>query len=217
MRQQPGYFISVEGIEGVGKTTAVQFLSDYLNEKNLPLQRTREPGGTPLAEAIRALLLQTHAETMQAETELLLFFAARAQHLAQVIKPALAQGKIVLSDRFTDATYAYQGGGRGFDAARIAVLEDWVQAGLQPDLTLLLDAPVAVALARLQQRGQRRDRIEAEKTDFFTKIRHCYQQRAQQFSQRYCVIDANQSLSMVKADICQVIDDRLAHIQAVTT
>ena len=161
---------------------------------------TREPGGTPLAERIRELLLDPSGEPMAADTELLLVFAARAQHLQQVIRPALAKGCVVLCDRFTDATYAYQGGGRGLSIERIAQLEQFVQGELRPDLTLIFDLPVEVGLARAAARG-RLDRFEQEGRGFFEAVRQAYLQRAAQAPQRYRVLDAGQTLAQVQADI----------------
>lgn len=200
MTKQAGVFITVEGIEGVGKTTNMAFIQDYLQSHQVELTVTREPGGTPLAEQIRGLLLTHHDEALANDTELLLVFAARAQHLNQLINPALAQGKWVLSDRFTDATYAYQGGGRGLSMDMIANLENTVQGALRPDLTLLLDVPVEVGLARAGQRGEL-DRFEREKHAFFEKVRDTYLQRAAAEPKRFCIIDARQPLVGVQSDI----------------
>jgi dTMP kinase len=200
MTQKAGVFITLEGIEGVGKTTNMAFIQDYLQSHQVGLTVTREPGGTPLAEQIRALLLTNNEESLNDEAELLLVFAARAQHLSQLIKPALAQGSWVLSDRFTDATYAYQGGGRGLSMQMIADLENTVQGTLRPDLTLLLDVPVETGLARAGQRGVL-DRFEREKQAFFEKVRATYLQRASAEPERFCIIDASQPLAGVQADI----------------
>ena len=178
----------------------IRFVIDYLREQGIDVLLTREPGGTPLAERIRELLLDPSDEPMAADTELLLVFAARAQHLQQVIRPALARGCVVLCDRFTDATYAYQGGGRGLSVERIAQLEQFVQGELRPDLTLIFDLPVEIGLARAAARG-RLDRFEQEGRGFFEAVREAYLQRAAQAPQRYRVLDAGQSLAQVQADI----------------
>lgn len=195
-----GLFITLEGPEGAGKSTNREYLAERLREQGVDVLLTREPGGTPLAERIRELLLDSSDEPMAADTELLLVFAARAQHLQQVIRPALAKGGVVLCDRFTDATYAYQGGGRGLSIERIAQLEQFVQAELRPDLTLIFDLPVEVGLARAAARG-RLDRFEQEGRGFFEAVRQAYLQRAAQAPQRYRVLDAGQSLAQVQADI----------------
>lgn len=195
-----GLFITLEGPEGAGKSTNRDYLAARLCEQGLDVVLTREPGGTPLAERIRELLLAPSDETMHSDTELLLMFAARAQHLAQVIRPALARGAVVLCDRFTDATYAYQGGGRGVSIDRIATLETFVQGGLRPDLTLVFDLPVEIGLARAAARG-RLDRFEQEGLAFFEAVRQAYLQRAGREPQRYRLLDAAQSLEAVQATI----------------
>ncbi|QXI42167.1 dTMP kinase [Pseudomonas wayambapalatensis] len=195
-----GLFITLEGPEGAGKSTNREYLAARLREQGVDVVMTREPGGTPLAERIRELLLAPSDEAMAADTELLLMFAARAQHLAEVIRPALARGVVVLCDRFTDATYAYQGGGRGLPVERIAVLEDFVQGALRPDLTLVFDLPVEVGLARAAARG-RLDRFEQEGQAFFEAVRQAYLQRAAQAPQRYSLLDAGQSLEAVQRAI----------------
>jgi dTMP kinase len=195
-----GLFITLEGPEGAGKSTNREYLAERLREQGIDVLLTREPGGTPLAERIRELLLDPSDEPMAADTELLLVFAARAQHLQQVIRPALARGCVVLCDRFTDATYAYQGGGRGLSVERIAQLEQFVQGELRPDLTLIFDLPVEIGLARAAARG-RLDRFEQEGRGFFEAVREAYLQRAAQAPQRYRVLDAGQSLAQVQADI----------------
>ena len=195
-----GLFITLEGPEGAGKSTNREYLAERLREQGVDVLLTREPGGTPLAERIRELLLDPSDEPMAADTELLLVFAARAQHLQQVIRPALAKGCVVLCDRFTDATYAYQGGGRGLSIERIAQLEQFVQAELRPNLTLIFDLPVEVGLARAAARG-RLDRFEQEGRGFFEAVRQAYLQRTAQAPQRYRVLDAGQSLAQVQADI----------------
>lgn len=204
-----GQFITIEGTEGVGKSTNIAFITQYLKEKNIPLVVTREPGGTPLAEQIRGLLLENRDEKMDETAELLLVFAARAQHLKAVILPALQAGSWVLCDRFTDATYAYQGGGRGLDTQLIAQLENCVQADLRPDLTLLLDIDVKEGLARAGQRGKL-DRFELEHIEFFENVRAAYLQMAEQYSDRYAVINAAQSISGVQADIQKQLDGFLS-------
>ncbi|OQW94704.1 MAG: dTMP kinase [Beggiatoa sp. IS2] len=201
----PAYFITLEGIEGVGKTTQVTFLSDFLRQCPIPHIITREPGGTELGEKLRALLLSDTA--LCHDSELLLMFAARAEHLHQVIQPALARGEWVVCDRFTDASYAYQGAGRGIAPERIAQLEQWVQADLRPDLTFLLDAPVTTGLQRVQQRhhpGQS-DRFEREQQLFFEKVRNGYLKSATLSPHRYRVIDATVSVERVTEQLLTVI------------
>lgn len=203
-----GLFITLEGPEGAGKSTNRDYLAERLRAAGCDLLLTREPGGTLLAERIRELLLAPSAEPMAADTELLLVFAARAQHLAQVIRPALAAGKVVLCDRFTDATYAYQGGGRGLAAERIAVLEQFVQGELRPDLTLVFDLPVEVGLARAAARG-RLDRFEQEAQDFFEAVRQTYLARARLAPQRYRLLDAAQPLAAVQAQLDRLLPELL--------
>jgi dTMP kinase len=195
-----GLFITLEGPEGAGKSTNREYLAARLRAQGIDVVLTREPGGTPLAERIRDLLLAPSDESMAADTELLLVFAARAQHLAQVIRPALARGAIVLCDRFTDATYAYQGGGRGLSHERIAVLEDFVQGQLRPDLTLVFDLPVEIGLARASARGQL-DRFEQEGRAFFEAVRSTYLDRAKAAPDRYRLVDAALSLSEVQLSL----------------
>jgi dTMP kinase len=202
-----GLFITLEGPEGAGKSTNRDYLATRLREQGIDVLLTREPGGTPLAERVRELLLAPSEEPMAADTELLLVFAARAQHLAQVIRPALARGAVVLCDRFTDATYAYQGGGRGLSEARIEVLENFVQDTLRPDLTLVFDLPVEVGLARAAARG-RLDRFEQEGQSFFEAVRQTYLRRAALQPQRYYILDAAQSL----ADVQQALDNLLPQL-----
>ena len=195
-----GLFITLEGPEGAGKSTNREYLSARLREAGIDVVLTREPGGTPLAERIRELLLTPSEDAMCADTELLLVFAARAQHLAEVIRPALARGAVVLCDRFTDATYAYQGGGRGLSHARIAALEAFVQGDLRPDLTLVFDLPIEVGMARASARG-RLDRFEQEGRTFFDAVRSTYLQRAEAAPQRYRLIDAAQTLEQVQRQL----------------
>lgn len=195
-----GKFITVEGGEGAGKSTNLALVRELLGAANKDVVMTREPGGTPLGEQIRGLLLDARQTAMAVDTELLLMFAARAQHLAEVIQPALAQGKYVVCDRFTDATYAYQGGGRGVPQARIAQLETWVQGELRPDLTILLDLPVAQGLERAGNRSVP-DRFEREQAEFFEKVRAAYLALARQHPQRYRIIDASCPLAEVQAQL----------------
>jgi dTMP kinase len=202
--KKTGKFITLEGIEGVGKSANLQYIKTFLAEKGIDAIITREPGGGPVAERIRAIFLEKLPEKILPDTELLLLFAGRAQHLATVIKPALAQGKWVICDRFTDASYAYQGGGRHIASERIALLETWVQGDFQPDLTLLLDAPVEVALSRVQKRGGNSDRIEAENHAFFTRVRERYLARAEQYA-RYRVINAAQDIEKVQQALHDVL------------
>lgn len=195
-----GKFLTIEGTEGVGKSTNIAFIQSYLQSCGLEVVTTREPGGTPLAEELRALLLENRDEKMNETAELLLVFAARAQHLHTVILPALQQGKWVLCDRFTDATYAYQGGGRGLDLTLIEQLEQHVQGDVRPDLTLLLDIDVSIGLARAGQRGEL-DRFEKEQVDFFQRVRSAYLDRAGKDPRRYGVVDASCSLEEVQQQI----------------
>ena len=204
MNMKAGKFITVEGVEGVGKTTNIAFIKQWLDQQGIEHITTREPGGTPLAEGIRELLLSRREETVNENTELLMMFAARAQHLAEVILPALNRGRWVLCDRFTDATYAYQGGGRGVAMEKIALLENLVQGDLRPDMTLLLDIPVFQGLERARNRSEP-DRFEQEKLKFFEKVRNCYLSRAKSVPQQYRLIDASQSLENVQIDIQRVL------------
>ncbi|MHB9798897.1 dTMP kinase [Pseudomonas sp. MT3] len=195
-----GLFITLEGPEGAGKSTNREYLAERLRERGIEVQLTREPGGTPLAERIRELLLDPSDEKMAVDTELLLVFAARAQHIAEVIRPALARGAVVLCDRFTDATYAYQGGGRGLPVERIAQLELFVQGDLHPDLTLVFDLPVEIGLSRAAARG-RLDRFEQEGRAFFEAVRNTYLERARSEPARYHIVDAAQPLAEVQRDL----------------
>jgi len=199
-------FITIEGGEGVGKSSNIAFILSYLKDKAIDVVSTREPGGTELSEKIRDLLLDAKNKSMVSDTELLLMFAARAQHLEALIKPSLKKGKWVLCDRFTDATYAYQGGGRGISMQRIATLEEWVQGDLRPDLTILLDLPIEIGMQRASERSTP-DRIEQEKTHFFEAVRQCYLKMAANSPQRYRVIDASQTLEQVQKDIAAVLDE----------
>nr|WP_283950169.1 dTMP kinase [Pseudomonas piscis] len=195
-----GLFITLEGPEGAGKSTNREYLAERLRAAGIEVVLTREPGGTPLAERIREVLLTPADEIMNADTELLLVFAARAQHLATVIRPALERGAVVLCDRFTDSTYAYQGAGRGLSLARIAALEDFVQGPLRPDLSLVFDLPVEVGLARASARG-RLDRFEQEGREFFQKVRQAFLTRAQAAPERYFLVDASQPLAEVQRSL----------------
>ena len=212
-----GEFITLEGIEGVGKTTAVDCVVEVMEKLGRTVVATREPGGTALGEQIRKLALDRHASPIAPETELLLMFAARAQHLEEMIRPALARGECVVCDRFTDATYAYQGGGRGINPARIAQLEQFVQQGLAPDLTLLLDMSPEAAKERLEGRlrelNTQRDRFEQEQTDFFMAVRRAYLDRAAASPERFAVIDAAQPLEVVQAALSHVLEERVAQWQ----
>lgn len=199
-----GKFITIEGTEGVGKSTNLGFVRDWLNARGKHVVVTREPGGTPLAEEIRHLLLSNRDESVFPLTELLLIFAARAQHLEQVVKPALARGHWVLCDRFTDSTYAYQGGGRGFDQAQIRQLETLVQGGLRPDMTLILDIDIELGLKRARQRSEP-DRFEGETVAFFERVRGVYQALAADAPERYTLVDAGQPLAVVQENIEQVL------------
>lgn len=200
-----GAFITLEGGEGVGKSTQVAAAAGALAAVGVNVVRTREPGGTPLAEAIRDLLIGECAEGMDPDTELLLMFAARNQHLVRLIRPALARGDWVLCDRFTDATYAYQGAGRGIDRARIGALEAFVQRGVQPDLTLLLDAPVEIGLRRAARRNRDGDRFEREAGAFFERVREGYLARAATDPTRFRLIDAAQPLEAVRSQVSAVL------------
>lgn len=207
-----GKFISIEGIEGAGKSTQIQFIKTYLERFNQTVVVTREPGGTPLAEEIRELLLKPREERMSDDTELLLMFAARAQHINQVILPALSEGKWVVCDRFVDATFAYQGAGRGIHEERIAALSEWTLAGLKTDLTLLFDLPVDVGQQRVNQRLLQKDRFEQEKTDFFEKIRHCYLERAAAEPERIQIIDAEKSIAAIEQQVSNILDKLLKKV-----
>ena len=201
-------FITVEGSEGAGKSTNLEFIQERLQAAGKKLVMTREPGGTELGEAIRELLLGHKHDGMSDDCELLLMFAARAEHLNRVIKPALEKGNWVVCDRFTDATYAYQGGGRGISMQRIEALENWVQGELRPDLTLFLDIPVDVGLRRAGDRSAP-DRFERQQIDFFERVRSCYLERARSDVARYRIIDAGQSLEDVQRDIAKVLAEVL--------
>jgi dTMP kinase len=202
-------FVSFEGIEGVGKTTQVKRAAAYLHSRGYSVVETREPGGTRVGELIRDLVLGVEHPPMASETELLLMFAARTEHLARVIRPALAAGQIVLCDRFTDASFAYQGGGRNIPEERIAALEAYVHGGFTPDLTLLLDAPVTVGLERAKKRGQA-DRFDAEAYAFFEAVRACYLDRARRFPERFRTIDAGRSVEHTECAVRRHLDELLS-------
>jgi len=196
-----GKLITLEGMDGAGKSTHIPAIVAALEARGVEVVSTREPGGTKLGEGLRELLLH---QAMHPETETLMMFAARREHIAQVIEPALARGAYVLSDRFTDATFAYQCGGRGVNADKIRALEQWVQGDLQPDLTLLFDVPVEVSVRRLAN-ARSPDKFEQESSEFFSRIRAAYLLRAQQNPQRFRVIDANQPLDLVKKSLEEII------------
>lgn len=201
-------FITMEGIEGAGKSTQIEFIADSLERQGYPCIITREPGGTRLGEAVRDILLHGQDLSILAGTELLLMFSARYQHINEVILPAIADGKSVICDRFTDASYAYQGGGRGIPVADIAVLEQWVQQGLMPDLTLLFDASVETGLQRAHKRSEA-DRFESEETVFFERVRQAYLDRATKDGKRYRVIDAEQDISGVQRQLSAILGEYL--------
>lgn len=200
-----GFFLTIEGIEGVGKSTAVKYIQEFLISAKRDVVLTREPGGTKIAEQIRQILLNPDSEEIiTPDTELLLMFASRAQHVAHIILPALQAGKWVISDRFVDASYGYQGGGRKIDWSRIETLEQWILHGLRPNLTILLDAPPSIGMARAKHRGPH-DRIEQEALDFFERVRASYLERAKQEPKRFRIIDATQSLDQVQEQIRKIL------------
>ena len=203
-----GRFITLEGSEGVGKSTNTNFVADLIKAAGHDVIVTREPGGTPLAERLREIALHHDDEPVPAMAELLIMFAARSLHLENLIKTAIAAGRWVVCDRFTDATYAYQGGGRGQDAERISALERWVQADTQPDLTILLDADPAIGMSRAAKRSAA-DRFERERVEFFQRVRLTYLARADRYKSRFRVIDAGQPLERVQADIIKVLKKEL--------
>jgi dTMP kinase len=203
-----GKFITIEGTEGVGKTTNIEFIMQWLNDNGISFINTREPGGTPLAEEIRQVLLSNREERVCSKAELLMMFAGRAQHIDQVIEPQLAQGNWVLCDRFTDATYAYQGAGREMGNDLIKSLETMVQGDMRPDLTLVLDVPVELGLERAGKRSEP-DRFELEKTDFFNRVRQAYLSMATNNPERYKIIDASQTLEHVQLQIADTLNSFL--------
>lgn len=206
-----GLFIVLEGGEGVGKTTNMAFIQHYLHERNVSFEYSREPGGTKIAESIRELILSKHEEPMSDMTEILLVFAARAQHLQEKVLPTLECGKWLVCDRFTDATYAYQGGGRGLDKQLIEQLEQTVQGDLRPDCTIILDAPVEVGRARAEARAEL-DRMESEEQDFHERVRQSYLDRANTNSDKYAVVDASQELAVVQEQLSKVLDQLIGRI-----
>lgn len=197
-----GKFITLEGIDGAGKSTHLAWLAERIRARGVEVVMTREPGGTPLGEKLREILLH---EKMSPDCEALLMFAARAEHMQQIIRPTLARGAWVISDRFTDATFAYQCGGRGIAEERIAVLETWVQQGLQPDLTLLFDAPLGVARERLDRNTVSPDRFEREREDFFRRVRFVYLKRAEAYPQRIKPINSADKLENIQEELEKII------------
>lgn len=201
-----GRFVTLEGIDGAGKSTHVGFLAERMRARGRPVVTTREPGGTPAGERLRELLL---GEPMHHDTETLLVFAARREHLARVISPALARGDWVLCDRFTDATWAYQGGGHGVDSARIAELERWVHGGVHPDLTILFDLPPAVSRGRLERaaaNGRTLDKFERESDDFARRVRAAYLERARAEPARFRIVDSTRPVETVRAELARIVD-----------
>jgi len=206
---EPGLFITLEGGEGAGKSTQIERVAEWFRQHGRQVVVTREPGGTRVGESIRRLLLEREHAAIGNETELLLIFAARAQHILEVIRPALAEGRVVISDRFTDATYAYQGGGRGVARAQIEQLENWVQDDLRPDLTLLLDVPVELGMERAGKRSAA-DRFEAEQLAFFVAVREAYLDIARHEPGRIRVIDASRPIAEVTLDIVKILEREYA-------
>lgn len=207
----PGLLITLEGIEGAGKSTQLKFIEAYLQQKAIPVMSTREPGGTPLGESIRHLVLKNNVQhaPITKEAELLLFFAARAQHIEEVIKPALQQGQWVICDRFTETSYAYQGGGRGLESGIIEQLERWIQKDLKVDSVILLDIPLEIALQRTRQRRQA-DRIESETQDFFNRARATYLMRARKKPHTYQILEASLPKSALQEQLKTLLDKLIA-------
>jgi len=205
-----GKFITIEGSEGAGKSTNIRFIQDYLSEKKIDFISTREPGGTPIAEKIRDLLLDKANTSLCNDAELLLMFAARAQHLNELIIPSLESGKWVLSDRFTDASYAYQGGGRGLSWEKIAQLEQFVQGNLRPDATILFDIPVEEGMQRVRDRGET-DRFEQEQLSFFNRIRETYLKLARDNPERFHIINTQPAIDEVCKQLAAVMEQLTAH------
>lgn len=199
-----GLFITLEGVDGAGKSSHLDWLADWFRQRGRVVRMTREPGGTPVGERLREIVLH---EAMHAETEALVMFAARREHLDKIIRPALAAGEVVISDRFTDASFAYQCGGRGLAESRLEVLEAWVQDGLQPHLTLLFDVPTEVAAKRLAN-AREPDRFERERADFHTRVRDAYLRRAQKHANRIRVIDGSRTLEEVRGQLRQILESR---------
>jgi dTMP kinase len=204
-----GRFITLEGIEGAGKSTVARLALEWLNDRGVPVCATREPGGTPLAERIRGVVLDRSAEAITPEAETLLMFAARSIHLANLIRPALARGEWVICDRFTDATRAYQGGGRGVDGALLGELARAVHGDLEPDLTLLLDLPVTLGMQRARARRGVVDRFEEEREPFFERVRGAYLELAQREPQRVRIVDASQPLEAVRLEVIRILETLL--------
>jgi dTMP kinase len=204
-----GRFITIEGVEGAGKSTMIERIVAWLGARGHRVVQTREPGGTPLSEQLRGILLDNSSHGLDERAELLLVFAARAQHLAELIRPALERGDTVLCDRFTDATWAYQGGGRQLSSDAISRLEQFVHGDLQPDLTVLLDLPVEQGLRRASRRSES-DRFESESVAFFERVRSAYLQRAEANPERFAVIDASGPVEAVWAGVSRALEDRLA-------
>jgi dTMP kinase len=211
MTNKRGLFLTLEGAEGVGKSTNIEFITQYLEQRGIDYVLTREPGGTQLAERIREILLAVHEESMSELTELLLVFAARAQHLDKVIEPALRAGKWVVCDRFTDATFAYQGAGRGLSVETISQLQSMVQGELRPDLTLILDLDPEIGMERASNRGEL-DRFELEQQSFFRSVRQGYLDIAKAEPERCLLIDASKPLEDVKVDLLAALEQGLARI-----
>lgn len=205
-----GIFISIEGCEGAGKSTALKYIKNYLEKKKIDLVTTREPGGTEIAEHVRSVLLAHHEEAMHAETEMLLMFASRVQHVKEKIKPALEAGKWVVSDRFVDASYAYQGGGRQLGVDKIIQLKEWLFGDFYPDLTILMDITPEEADKRLQRRHEL-DRIELEGREFFKRVRDTYLVLAKEFPERFFVINSSRTISQVQGDIAKRLDEVIAN------
>ncbi|MDP2194521.1 MAG: dTMP kinase [Rhodocyclaceae bacterium] len=202
MQVSKGKFITLEGVDGAGKSTHLGWLIEHLRARGHVVVQTREPGGTPLGEKLRELLLH---EAMHLETEALLMFAARREHLEQVIKPAISRGDWVVCDRFTDASFAYQGGGRGLSVEKLGQLETWVQGDLQPDLTLLFDLPIDIAAQRMAGAERQLDRFEQEKTDFHERVRAAYLARAAEMPGRVRIIDSRQTLEQIQKQLEQIL------------
>ncbi|MBR6026599.1 MAG: dTMP kinase [Neisseriaceae bacterium] len=198
-----GFFLTLDGVDGAGKSTQLAFIQDFLQQKHIDVVCTREPGGTQLGKSLRDLLLNSQSQVC-ADAETLLMFADRAQHLHELIIPALSQNKWVLSDRFTDATFAYQSGGRQIAKEKIEQLENWVQGDLRPDLTIILDIPVEIAIERIRS-NRNLDRFEKEGIDFFERVRESYLNRAHTNPERYKIIDTNRTLSIIQNDIAQIL------------
>lgn len=202
---EKGKFITIDGVEGAGKSTQIAFICDYLKSRQIDVVLTREPGGTAVGEKIRELLLSNTTGKMHADTELMLMFAARNEHIQNKILPALENGSWVLSDRFTDASYAYQGGGRGLSIERIAQLEAWTVQDFTPDMTLLLDLSVELGMSRVEHRGEK-DRIESEAIDFFNRVRQTYIDRSKQYPDRIKLIDSSKTPDYTKAQIQAILE-----------